>query len=307
MTTVGLVSDNGEIDDVCPACGDRRSGAFDVGTYTYAVCGKCNSAWLTPIPDDSESLYGAGYFDGASSDGYWDYAGDAVLLRANSSDRIARAGDVTAERPTLLDIGCAFGYGLDAGRDEGWNVIGVEASSHARAVAQNSGHQVVATISEVPDGCVADLVIFGQVLEHMPDPLGELRAARERMAADGLILVETWNRDSRIARVMGHRWQQVSPPSVVHLFTEKGLLALLRRVGFTGVYVEPWSKRISVATVLGIAQGKAPSVFRKPLRAFAVRGPLSQLSFTYRLGDLVLASGINTVGVVPDSAVPNTG
>jgi SAM-dependent methyltransferase len=296
--SIACVSDSGESVDICRACGGYQSSTFDVGLYTYGVCGVCNSAWLSPVPEETASLYGAGYFKGAMSDGYWAYSDDAVLHRSNAADRLRRAHNTTSKQPTLLDVGCAYGYGLDAGRDAGWRVIGVELSDHARAIAQGRGHQVVATISEVPSDCTADLVVFSQVLEHLPDPLAVLQHARKRMATDGLILIETWNRDSRLARVMGRRWQQVSPPSVVHLFTDKGLLALLGRAGFADAQVEPWTKRISAATVLGIAQGKAPSFVRNSLRALAGSGAVARQTFTYRMGDLVLATGTHrpTIG-----------
>jgi SAM-dependent methyltransferase len=288
---VSATNNNRRIVPNCPACNGSRSRSFSADSFVYDVCGSCNSAWLNPAPYDTLSLYGPRYFNGAAFDGYSDYAIDADIHRANAMDRLNTVQDVSERQRTLLDVGCAFGFGLDAGRDAGWRVVGVEVSEHARAVAKSSGHEVVSAIGEIPAGQAFDLVVFAQVLEHMPDPLAALNLARERMADAGTLLVETWNRDSRVARIMGSRWQQVSPPSVLHLFTERGLRALLGRAGFNDVVVEPWSKRISVATVLGIVRGKTPSILGGPMEALENSAAVGRHSFNYRLRDLVLARG----------------
>ncbi len=274
----------------CPACDGSRSSSFSAGLFRYDVCGSCESAWLSPAPD-TVSLYGPEYFDGAGFDGYSDYAIDADIHRVNAVNRLKTVHDLPDRQHTLLDVGCAFGYGLDAARDAGWLVVGVELSEYARAMAQNSGHEVVSEISEIPATRTFDLVVFSQVLEHMPDPIAALQLAHERMAENGTILVETWDRDSRVARLMGGRWQQISPPSVLHLFTERGLYALLDRTGFGAVVVEPWSKRVSFATVLGIVRGKAPSFLGGPIGAMERSRVVGRRSFRYRLSDLVLAHG----------------
>jgi len=286
------MNDRDKTNGMCPACDGSPSSTFDAGSFTYVVCGSCNSGWLNPAPDDTASLYGSDYFDGAAFDGYSDYAADADLHRANAADRLNAIREITQRQPILLDVGCAFGYGLDAGRDSGWLVAGVEVSDHARTIAQRSGHEVVSVITDVPAGRAADLVIFAQVLEHMPAPLAALKAAHERMAEGGTVLVETWNRDSRVARIMGKRWQQISPPSVLHLFTETGLHTLLGRAGFSEVAIEPWKKRVSIATMLGIVGGKAPSFLGSSLGSLAKSDAVGRRSFTYRLSDLVLARGV---------------
>ena len=50
-----------------------------------------------------------------------------------------------------------------------------------------------------------------------------------------MLLIETWDRGSRIARLLGSRWHEYSPPSVLHWFTLASLQRLVTEAGFSVV------------------------------------------------------------------------
>ena len=70
-----------------------------------------------------------------------------------------------------------------------------------------------------------DLVVMLQVIAHLVDPLATGRRIAELLRPDGLWLVETWDRESRTARLFGRRWHEYSPPSVLHWFSRRGRAA----------------------------------------------------------------------------------
>jgi SAM-dependent methyltransferase len=73
---------------------------------------------------------------------------------------------------TLLDFGCGGGFLLS--NLQAAKRIGVELNPHARAHAAAAGHEVYASIHDVPSEYV-DCVISNHALEHVENPLGILK------------------------------------------------------------------------------------------------------------------------------------
>jgi SAM-dependent methyltransferase len=106
----------------------------------------------------------------------------------------------------VLDLGCGLGASSVAlaGADPRASVLGVdldEASvAQARAAAAEAGVAdrvsfVVGDAARLAEEAPFDLVTFFEALHDMGDPVGALRAARERLASGGSVLVA----DERVA------------------------------------------------------------------------------------------------------------
>ncbi|MEM7356000.1 MAG: class I SAM-dependent methyltransferase, partial [Acidobacteriota bacterium] len=216
------------------------------------------------------------------------YARDEALHRRNARDRLGRIAPHRDRPGSLIDVGCAAGFFLDEAHRAGWRVTGIDVSSWARRVAQERFDlPVVTDLASLPvDPTPVDLVTFFQSLEHMADPRAAVEQAAGRLAVDGLVVIETWDRSSWLARRSGRSWQQVTPPSVLYLFSRKSLHRLLTDVGLEPVSMAATSKRVSVGLVAGILEYKRPALFG-PLRRLLVKLAADRLSLRYRLGDLV--------------------
>jgi SAM-dependent methyltransferase len=91
-----------------------------------------------------------------------------------------------------------------------------------------------------------------QVLPHLADPLSGLQRAVGLLKPNGFLLIETWDRDSRAARMLGKLWQEYSPPSVIHWFNLQGLVDLLTTLGCSRVSTGRPTKRIVGAHIRSI-------------------------------------------------------
>ncbi|OWY58890.1 hypothetical protein B7486_77530, partial [cyanobacterium TDX16] len=119
----------------------------------------------------------------------------------------------------------------------------------------------------------------------LPNPGHALAAAAARLRHGGLLVVETWDRTSRTARLFRGGWQQINPPTVIHLFSKAGIRRLLLRDAFTGVEVHRTSKVVSLGLAtsvvvhrLGPLEGVARKVLDRPsIAGRAVRYPLDDL------------------------------
>ena len=65
-----------------------------------------------------------------------------------------------------------------------------------------------------------------QVLPHFIDPRSAMRVVSKILRPGGLLLIETWNRGSLTAKLLGKGWHEYSPPSVLHWFTPDGVARL---------------------------------------------------------------------------------
>jgi len=265
----------------CPSCGSQQATrAIEVGSYWYASCDQCALLRLDPLPDASASaaIYGADYFTSGSSGGYVDYLGDTRVHRRNARRHLRRL--VGFDPPgSLVEIGSAAGFLLAQARQAGWDVLGVEVSREMLRKAQNRFDlQVVDDVSgiDLPKASV-DVVLAIQVVEHLVNPLETLIAARELLRPGGMLVVETWDKGSPIARVMKSKWQQITPPSVVWLWDRRQLEAMVARAGFHEISVKASMKWVSLRTVLGqLGKGNL------------AKHPAGRLAIPYAFGDLIV-------------------
>jgi SAM-dependent methyltransferase len=270
------------------------------GEWRYLLCPECSAVRLDPLPAGgwAEGFYDQGYFAGGGRGGYRDYLADEAQHRKNGRARVVLAERFGAIAPgTWVDVGCAVGFTLDEAQKAGFSGWGVELSPWAAAIARERfGLPVSSTLAgarhELPGP--VDVVSMFQVLEHLPDPLAALRAARQCLHPGGILLIETWDRGSLVARLFGRRWQQITPPSVLWLFDRQSLRHALDRAGFRVSAIHRTSKEVSVGWALGLLAEKAPRVFGPMFRLLG-RSALGKFGVTYMLGDLVTVGAVASV------------
>jgi len=196
--------------DGCPVCGsDRRTSVTKQNELQVVGCERCGQRFVWPVPSQVvlDAIYDRNYYrGGCGSVGFSDYDALGHARRRMFSHHLDRIERV--RRPgRVLDVGCATGDFLLVARDRGWDPLGVDPSPAREQAAAASLPIVGHTIH---DAQVAphslDLVTFWDVLEHVPDPVGDLRRAAELLLPDGLIAATVPNAGGAVARLSGRRW-----------------------------------------------------------------------------------------------------
>ena len=95
------------------------------------------------------------------------------------------------------------------------------------------------------------------VLEHLPDPVSYVNAARGLLAPGGRLVVQTPNLDCWQYRVFGDRWSGLDVPRHLYNFRRRDLLRMLEACGFRIVRVKHFSWRDNPA---GLATTIAPDL-----------------------------------------------
>jgi SAM-dependent methyltransferase len=110
-------------------------------------------------------------------------------------------------RGRLLDIGAGSGILIQQAKKLGFEAEGVEPSIGLQTHARELGLNVHLGVLPHPDvHGPFDVITIVDVIEHVPDPVGLLRQARELLSPTGYLLVATPDRRSLVARVMGWQW-----------------------------------------------------------------------------------------------------
>ena len=165
----------------------------------------------------------------------------------------------------LLDVGCGTGKDLDAFKEMGWDITGVEVSAYAASVARQrlECEILVGDFEEVPLGDEGfDVVRFSHSLEHLPSPRRALEKAYRVLRAGGLLWIEVPNAASLERRLFGKHWIGWDLPRHFYHFTPWTLSRMLACTGFRPVKVKCDARTLffteSVANVVAHRFGVRP-------------------------------------------------
>lgn len=179
-------------------------------------------------------VYDEGYFGGDSFGGYPDYLRDRELIENNFARRVRWLAPY-ARGHRLLDVGAAYGFLVQAAGREGFNATGLEP---ARGCVEWGRQELGLSMIEgqvedvdIPPGSF-DVVTLLDVLEHVVDPAAVLRRIRSWLGPEGLLVIETGDFHSLLARVCGSHWYYYDPPQHLTYFCNESLKELLRQSGF---------------------------------------------------------------------------
>ncbi|MBI4355028.1 MAG: class I SAM-dependent methyltransferase [Candidatus Omnitrophica bacterium] len=151
-------------------------------------------------------------------------------------------------RGRLLDVGCYTGVFLQVARTRGWEVAGLEPSRWACDVAaRQTGLAVQAgTLAGAPwPPAGFDVITLWDVLEHLTDPLGDLRRMAALLVPGGHLALTTVDIGSQSARWLGTRWWWLMEMHLYY-FTRDTVTRLLRQAGFEVVLIEPHVRVVSL-------------------------------------------------------------
>ncbi|MDH3495031.1 MAG: class I SAM-dependent methyltransferase [Acidobacteriota bacterium] len=238
----------GESGDSCPLCGGSGSTVFVVNGCRISDCGVCGHRfhWVADPVSHLSTVYDESYFTGGGA-GYPNYLAEAELLRARGAMYARKIVPYVGQPGKMLDIGAAAGCILSGFIDEGWEGIGLEPNGGMIAAARDLyGLELIeGTLESFETDQRFDLVSAIQVAGHFYDPRMAFENAFEILKTDGVLLIETWNRESLLARLFGENWHEYSPPSVVQWWSPESLCRFLAQLGFDRIAGGRTVKKIS--------------------------------------------------------------
>jgi len=142
----------------------------------------------------------------------------------------------------VLDVGCSSGYLARPLVERGCTVVGIELDEKAAEAAREVCSEVLVGDAETmelpfPEGSF-DVVLCGDVIEHLRDPERFLARLRPLLREGGRLVLTTPNVANwtmRLGLLLG-RWQYtergILDRTHLHLFTRNTLVETLERAGY---------------------------------------------------------------------------
>ena len=194
---------------------------------------------------------------------------------------LSRLAVLGSRRGQLLDVGCLWGSFLGHAHQNGFDVVGVEpfgkAATYVREVLKLNASQGTLRSAGFPPASF-DVVTILDVIEHLTDPVAELKEAYRVTKPGGLLVASTPNVGSLIPRLvnterrlLGRQWFPFdNPPWHLWGFTRRSIKSCVENAGFVVESVDsldsslkttnldagstPWKKRAfhGIGTICGI-------------------------------------------------------
>lgn len=222
----------------CPLCGrEPHRFGVDFQGFQLARCPACGLEFQHPRPVPAQldaAVYHADYHPPVD-------ARTGRYRERAFAHQLARLAHHVALPATLLDVGCGDGAFLRSAQSAGWDVAGTDI--HLTDAVRGTGIRTVeAPLPDIDfDGERFDAIRFNQVLEHTPDPLAQLHAARRMVTDRGILLLgvpnlAAWgirlkNWQSRLG-LKRRPWKHYGALHHLWFFTPATLRRLVEAAGF---------------------------------------------------------------------------
>ena len=269
-------------------CNEKRTTCFEKNGYPIMECEKCGQRFtqLQNVSSHVDEVYSDDYFF-AGKDGYPNYLDEKDILYKYGF-KYAKIIAKHIKPGHVLDTGCAAGFILKGFEDAGWKCHGIEPNKTMADYGKEKLNLniTVGSLETFETTQKFDLINMIQVIGHFYDIDKALLNVAGLLNDNGLVLVESWNMKSTVAKLMGKGWHEYSPPSVVHWFCDETITELFNYYGFSLIEKGYPSKRINVKHALSLMEDKTPDFILKKKIINLLNNSVGKLTLKYPPVDL---------------------
>lgn len=210
--------------------------------YYLVKCSSCNFVFTKRIPTNEELVeeYSRAYTRN-------DYISPITIKRY---DEIFNYLNKFRVNNNILDVGAGNGHFLQAAKRHGWKTYGTEFEKRAVEICASKGivmHQgKLNNANYKPE--MFDIITSFEVLEHINNPIEEIKNFNALLRKRGLVYVTTPNFNSISHALLKEKWTVFNYPEHLSYYTPSTLQKLFESVGF--------KKKLIKTTGIGITRLK---------------------------------------------------
>lgn len=221
----------------CPIC--NHATVFTWEATPFNTCTTCGLR-IRRLEDQGkkmEQLYNASWqapdqFVGETG------ATDNRLAKIYLENLAKELGFASLKGLKILDFGAGKGEVLEALQEMGAVAYGVEPFGYDLLI-QKGFHAFKSIEDALPHGPF-DGIVSIDVLEHLIDPVSDVRSLNAALKNHGWFYAATPNNGSLRARLTGQRWEEALRKGHLFLFSAKSVRRLFEKAGFTRIQRLNW-------------------------------------------------------------------
>lgn len=206
---------------------------------------------------------------------WWDPHGEFAALHWLAASRAEHIPPAASPGAVLVDLACGGGLMAPHVEPLGYRHVGVDLNLAALHAAREHGIRTVrASVLAVPlaDGC-ADVVVAGEILEHIEDDVGVLAECARLLRPGGTLVLDALAKGRVSTLINVHLLERLpgGPPKGLHdpaLFVDRA--RLLEAADGLGLDLRLVGLRPSMRQAIAWTFGRRSLVAMKPIRSTAV-------------------------------------
>ena len=223
----------------CPLCkGEEAFSAYIFPPYRVARCRACSFYYLSPRLKETKMLnrYSDDNYFSSEDVGYTSYLDQEKSLQATFSRFLKNLHQKGLTGGSLLEVGCGYGYLLEAATPFFEKRTGIEFSRTAAELAKQVADQVYCgDIDQLRPEERYNCIILTHVLEHIYRPKEFLKKLISHLMPGGSLVVAVPDMGSFWRLAMQHRWPSFKIPEHILFFNRKSLFQMMREAGLKDV------------------------------------------------------------------------
>lgn len=273
----------------CPICGSLNFEKFwAMSGYRLARCNHCGMVWDFSPPENLLAQYDKRYFINENpKGGYANYFEGMAVNKKTFSDRLKKI-EKRFGKGKLLDVGCALGDCLVEAKRLGWKEIeGLEISDYAYNFAKKRGLKVKKGVlgnnTYAKDSF--DIVLYQDVIEHVTDPVQELKRVHRILKPGGLVYLVAPDVGGLWSKLLGSLWYHYKPIEHVVYFTQDTIARALKEAGFENIKTAKTYHVLSLEYILNRLRHYFPFLFESILKVVK-KMPFRNICFRAYIGEL---------------------
>jgi len=233
---------------ICKSCSEKK--IFTYQSTDYYQCYVCGLIRTLPFPSENQII--EHYLRASKNGNYFNLAEkseDYIPIYKKYIDLIKKKTSLKGKR--ILDVGCFTGEFLDLAQDEGAITFGIELQKEAYNIASKKHPERIinSNFNSAVFSEKFDIITMFGIIEHVVDPERLLDMVSKNILNGGILIIQTPNADSLLARVLGKYWPPFTPIEHIHYFSKKNIRMFLENFNFCDIEIKSHFKKLTIEYV----------------------------------------------------------
>lgn len=287
---------------VCIICQSKMNKMFGYNSFYYFRCPVCQHVTTLPYPSEPQIQE---HYSRAFEEGNYNTArqhADVYMSAMNKFVKLIKKylekQNLSLDNLAVLDVGCFTGDFLQCMHQQGADVYGIEYQQQAADIANKKlpgkivNADILSDSFSLPQSKFDIITLLG-IVEHIIDPARLIQRVIPWLKQNGLLIIQTPNSSSVLARLMGKYWPPYTPVEHIHLFSIKSLKEMLKKSGFENIHSKNHWKTLSISYVFSMLKTFSPKFHRTSKSFFNILPKfVTEIRMPFYIGEVILFASI---------------